>query len=208
MRVAIHLGQNHKKNLETYKFTNFEHIENLFSVAQNLVVDNPSEILGSRSLCWTTSTLAHDQVKSWSKAKVRVYSDSVLCLGKMSSGEEAKTESSEGVQVYCSVEEFLGNDGKAIEFEWNTVPGFTTLQILRQIESENTTPEQFLDTIIFMSMFNDIDWTKRNNEQTCTSDSEQVKWYAQKFQTLHWAFVGPGDEWKWYGTRDHRPEGK
>ena len=50
-----------------------------------------SEILDSRFLCWTRSSLAHDQVKSWSKAKVRVYSDSVLCLGKMSSGEEAKT---------------------------------------------------------------------------------------------------------------------
>ena len=32
---------------------------------------------------WTRSTLAHDQVIKWTKAKVHVYSDSVLCLRKM-----------------------------------------------------------------------------------------------------------------------------
>ena len=97
MRAAIHLEQNYKKNLETYKFTNFEHIESLFSVAQNLVVDNPSEILDSRSLCWTRSTLAHVQVKSWSKAKVRVYSHSVLCLVENVFGRRSEDTSSEGV---------------------------------------------------------------------------------------------------------------
>ena len=211
MRAAIHLEQNYERNLETYKSTDFEQIENLFTINQNLVVDNPSETLDSRSLCWARSTLAHDQVKSWSKAKVRVYSDSILCLGKMSSGEEAEARWSSQVsefQEYCPVEEFLGIDGEAIEFEWNLVPRFTTLQIPRQIENESTTPEQFLDRIMFMCMFNDIDWTKRNNEETCTSNSEQEKWYAQKFQTCHWTFMGPGDEWKWLGTRDYRPEGK
>ena len=38
MTTAIHLGQNYERNLETYKFTNFEQIENLFSITQNLVV--------------------------------------------------------------------------------------------------------------------------------------------------------------------------
>ena len=36
--AAIHLGQNYERNLETYKFTNFEQIENLLSITQNLVV--------------------------------------------------------------------------------------------------------------------------------------------------------------------------
>ena len=146
-------------------------------------------------------TLAHDQVKRWSKAKVRVYSHSVLCLGKTPSGEEAKTRWSNQVkfQMYCPVEEFLGIGGEAIEFEWNILPRFTTLQILRQIQNdlqnENTTPEQFLDRIIFMSIFNDIERTQRNNEEICASKSEQEKKYAQRFKTGHWTFIGPGDEW-------------
>ena len=91
------------------------------------MADNPLDILNvkaidCRSLCWARSTLAHDQVVRWSTAKVRVYSDSELCLGKMSSGEEAKARWSSQVkefQVYSPVEEFPGIDGVAIEFEWN-----------------------------------------------------------------------------------------
>ena len=114
MRAVIHHGQNYKKNLETCKFTNFDQIENFFSVTQNLVADNPFGILNvktidPRSLCWTRSTLAHNQVKSWTKAKVRVYSDYVLCLGRVSSGEEVIARWSNQVtefQVHYPVEEF------------------------------------------------------------------------------------------------------
>ena len=59
-------------------------------------MENSQEILivrtiDSGSSCWTRSALVHDQVKRWSKAKVRVYSGSVSCIGKMSSQAEAKT---------------------------------------------------------------------------------------------------------------------
>ena len=63
------------------------------------------------------------------------------------------------------MEDFLGIDGEAKELEWNLFPEFTTLQNLQQIQkdlqSENTTPSQLFDMIIFMSMLNDIDWTKK-----------------------------------------------
>ena len=57
-------------------------------------------------------------------------------------------------------------------------------------------------------MFNDIEWEKRNFEDTCISKSERVKLYAQQFLQGHRTFIGPGDEMKWYGTRNCRPEGK
>ena len=40
---------------------------------------------------------------------------------------------------------------------------------------KNIDQEQFSDRIIFMSMFNDMDWTERNNEETCASNSEKGK---------------------------------
>ena len=114
--------------------------------------------------------------------------------------------------MYYAVEEFLGIDGEAIEFEWNILPGFTTLQILQQtqndLQSKNIEPEQFPDRVIFMSMFNDTDWTKRNIEETCASNSEKVTLYAQRFPQGHWTFIGHGEGMKWYGTRDYKPEGK
>ena len=206
-RAVIHLGQNYEKNLETYKFTNFEQIENLFSVTQNLVADSLLEILNvktidPRSVCWTRSTLPNNQVKKvGQKQKCRVHSDSVRCLGKIPSRKEAKTRWASQVsefQVYSPTDEFLGVGGEALEFEWNIFPGFTTLQILREIQNdlqnENKSPEQFLDRIIFMSMFNDIEWTKKNNEEICTSMSQQVKQYAIRFQKGHWTVIGPGDD--------------
>ena len=122
--------------MEMIKCRKFEQIGNLFTVTENLVVDNSAEILNvktidCRSSCWTRSTLAHDQVKIWSKAKVRVYSDSVLCLGRMSSSNtEANAKWSSQVnefKMYCAVDEFLGIDGEAI---MNIFPGFSTLQLL------------------------------------------------------------------------------
>ena len=82
MQAAIHLGPNYLAMLEVCKNTNFEEIQ------KKLVLEHSEEILDvntieSTSLSWTRSTLSHDQVIKWTKARVHVYSDSVLCLEKM-----------------------------------------------------------------------------------------------------------------------------
>ena len=86
MMAAIQLGPDYTQILEAYKNTNFEELLNLFDITQKLV-HKQGEILDVKtiewtSLSWTRSTLSHDQVMKWTKAKVRVYSDSALCLGK------------------------------------------------------------------------------------------------------------------------------
>ena len=40
--------------------------------------------------------------------------------------------------------------------------------------------EEFADRIIFVSMINDIVWTKKGNSTECLSNSEKVKNYAKK----------------------------
>ena len=45
-------------------------------------------------------------------------------------------------------------------------------------------------------------------EEACISKSQTIKLYAKRFTRGHWTFAGPGDERKWYGTRDYKPEGK
>ena len=51
-------------------------------------------------------------------------------------------------------------DGEPVEFEWNIFPGFTTLQLVRDVQEFlfklSVQPEDFTGRIIFMSMFNDI----------------------------------------------------
>ena len=69
-------------------------------------------------------------------------------------------------------------------------------------------PEQFRDRIIFMSMYNGIDWEKSGYEEMCFSNASEVKAYARRFPEGHWSFHGPGIEEKWYGTHTCKPEGQ
>ena len=91
-------------------------------------------------------------------------------------------------------------------------PRLTSLEILQKIQKDlrdrNIEPEKFEDRIIFMSMFNDIEWRKRGNSKKCISNSEQVKNYTKRFSRGHWTSLGLGDGKKWYGTRSFSPEGK
>ena len=83
-------------------------------------------------------------------------------------------------------------------------PGLTSLEILhkihRDLQNQNIEPENFEGRMIFMSMFNDIDWTSSGNSERCMSKSEHVKNYAKRFSRGHWTFLGPSDEKKWYRT--------
>ena len=94
MNVVIRLGENYKDNLFTYRNTDIEELQNLFDITQKLILNYQAEILDETTIdwispSWTRSTLSHDQVITWTKAKVRVCSDSVLCFGKISDHSEA-----------------------------------------------------------------------------------------------------------------------
>ena len=48
-----------------------------------------------------------------------------------------------------------------MEFEWNMFPGFTTLQLVQEVQkfmNKMGEDEKFQGRIVFMSMFNDIIW--------------------------------------------------
>ena len=103
----------------------------------------------------------------------------------------------EEFQQSNSHRELPGIDGEPTEFEWNICPGLSSLEIFQKIQKDlqdqNISPEKFEDRIIFMSIFNDIDWTKRGNSERCISNSQQVKNYLVRFSRGHWTFLGPGD---------------
>ena len=110
-----------------------------------------------------------------------------------------------------SYRELFGIDREPIELEW-TFQGLTKLEILHKIQDNldvrKIIPEQFEDRIIFMSIFNDVDRTKRGNSDECFSNSEQVKNCAKRLPRGHWSFLGPGKKEKWHGTHTHKSEGK
>ena len=60
-------------------------------------------------------------------------------------------------------------DGEPMKFEWKIFQGFTTLGILEEIQKFMTElqcePEQYIDRIIFMSMYNDIVCEEQGNTE-------------------------------------------
>ena len=108
-------------------------------------------------LAWKHLCLIGDEeVVSLSRAKVYVFSDSVLCLGKVSENPLSWFKSSSQYRALDTI------DGKPMEFEWNIFPGFTTLQLCNKVQvflsKMSEKPEYFTGRIIFMSNFNDISW--------------------------------------------------
>ena len=100
-----------------------------------------------------------------------------------------------------------------MEFEWNIFPGFTTLQLVREVQELlsrlSVQPENFTGRIIFMSTFNDISWGSQDNKQECESSANFVSLYAKRFSPGQWSsFLGPGSEKKWYSTNEDSPQGE
>ena len=49
-----------------------------------------------------------------------------------------------------------------------------------------------------MSMFNDIELEGKDDEDSCALTSRKIQENASNFHDGHWAFLGPGEECKWY----------
>ena len=97
----------------------------------------------------------------------------------------------EDLKKYSSYQDAVDPDGEAIEFDWTISIGFSSLSILREIqrdlETKSIKSEDFKDRIIFVSMFNDIEWKK--NDENWISNTEEVRNYAMRFLQGHWTFL-------------------
>ena len=163
---------------------------------------------------WTQLSLINDPVViSLQSTKVYVFSDSVLCLGKVLQHpecNEAWKSSVAGVRAERNYRDFEDVKGESTEFEWNIFPGFTSLQlcdkIINLLTSLGQSPETFTGRILFMSMFNDISCDRKGNKEECLKNAEFVKTFAKRFGIGQWSFIGPGSEKKWYPS-ENSPQG-
>ena len=145
--------------------------------------------------------------------KVYVFSDSVLCLGKVLQHpecNEAWKNRVAGVRAERSYRDYDAINGESTEFEWNIFPGFTTSQLCDKISdllsSMGQTPESFTGRILLMSMFNDIFCDRYDNKDECLRNANIVKTVAGRFGIGQWSFIGPGSEKKWYPS-ENSPQG-
>ena len=164
---------------------------------------------------WKQLSLVNDEeVISLSHAKVYVFSDSVLCLGKMHQNPQSITLWADKLTWFKRSSQYRTLDtidGEPMEFEWNIFQGFTTLQLCNKVQefmTKMSDPSEFKGRIIFMPMFNDISWGSEDNEQECNADADFISKNARRFPPGRWSFLGPGSEKKWYSTYIDRPQGE
>ena len=156
-------------------------------------------MINFQDLRWVSTSLLHSRAYQYSTAKAYVFSDTVPCLGKM--GENLVESWKREIQWYSDnnyFKELNRIDGQPMEFEWKIFPGLTTLGILNQIHQMmgelQCEPENFTGRIIFRSMFNDIVWDAKGNDESCENNSKTIEQYARRFPRGHWSFQGPGSE--------------
>ena len=59
----------------------------------------------------------------------------------------------------------------------------------------------------FMSMFNDIVWDAKGNDEICENNSKTIEQFARRIPRGHWSFLGLGFEKERYATYDYKPDG-
>ena len=138
MNAATFMGKNFS-TIQNFNM-NFEDLslKQMFDVTAQLVNDQ-EEIhawFGQNSLgkefLESLSLIGDKTVINLQSAKVYVFSDSVLCLGRIlqhPDSNEAWKNRIAGVKAEKSYRDIDGINGEPTEFEWNIFPGFTTLQL-------------------------------------------------------------------------------
>ena len=142
------------------------------------------------------SLIGDEQVISLQRTKIYVFSDSVLCLGKIFEN----TQSNDAWEERLGWFKHLRNTETLTEStvsQWTSsgiFPRINMLQLNDEVKSFllrlGETPENFTGRIIFMTMFNE------NNEKECLSNANLVTQCAKRFGRGQRTFIGPGSEKK------------
>ena len=221
LEASVFMGKNYSENLHSTKNTgNNLTLKKMFDISEILIVGQSDEIFGVTPIDWEDSSwkqlslVSDEEVISLAHAKVYVFSDSVLRLGKMNQNPTSNSAWEEKLSWFKDSPQYRildTIDGELMEFEWNIFQGFTTLQLVDEVHefmNKMGDPAQFQGRIIFMSMFNGIIWRTKDNEQECIANATLVSLFAKRFPARRWSFFGLGSEKKWCSTHNERPRGE
>ena len=214
INAATFMGKNFSTIQSVVKNHESLTLQQMFDVTAQLV-NNQEEINGLDKILWgknswTRLSLIDDEIViNLQRTKVYVFSDSVLCFGKVlqhPESNEAWKNRVAGARSEKSYRDYDSINGESTEFKWNIFPGFTTMQLCDKVNdllsNLGQTPATFTGRILFMSMFNDIFCDRKGNKDECLRNAESVKVLARRFGIGHWSIIGPGSEKKWYSSEN------
>ena len=107
------------------------------------LISEQDEIYGVKTIDWEDcswkylSLIGDEQVISLQRTEVHVFSDSVLCLGKILENPQSNGAWEDRLGWFNTSQEYRDLDridGEPVEFEWNIFPGFNTLQLSQEVK--------------------------------------------------------------------------
>ena len=219
MNAATFMGKNFLNNQNSIMNSTDLTLKKMFDITAKLVgeqeeINNVDKIHWEKHSWKHLSLIGDESVINLQRAKVYVFSDSMLCHGRdhqHPQSNEAWKERIEWIITDKSYRDYDGINGQPTEFDWNIFQGFTTLQLCGKVTDLlsrlGETPETFTGRILIMSMFNDISCVKKDNEEECVTNAKVVSICARKFRVGQWSVIGPGSEKKWYSMEENSPQG-
>ena len=142
MESAIFMGKNFQNNQNSIVNTADLTVKQMFDISAKSVSEQ-EEISGLGTIGWEKhswkylSLIGDERIINLQRTKVYVFSDSVLCLGKIHQNLESNKAWKERIgwiTASQSYRNFDGIDGEPTEFEWNIFPRFDTLQLCNKVK--------------------------------------------------------------------------
>ena len=160
MNAATFMGKNFMDIQNSIMNSRDLTLKHMFVITAKLVgeqegINNVDNIHSGRNSWKQLSLIGDETVINLQRAKVYVFSDSVLCLGRIHQhpeSNEAWKKRTEGVMTEKSYTDYDGINGEPTDFEWNIFPGFTTLQLCGKVtdllSNLRETPETYTGRIL------------------------------------------------------------
>ena len=128
LQASVFMVKNYSDNLHSIKNTDDLTMKQMFDMSEKMISEQSDEIFGVNTINWEDSSwkylslVGDGQVVSLSNTKVYVFSDSVLCLGKMNENPQSNYAREERLAWFKSSPEYRTLDridGESMQFEWN-----------------------------------------------------------------------------------------
>ena len=144
VEASVFMGENYSDNLHSIENTRENlTLKKMFEMSEQLILEQSDEIFGVSQISWESSpwkqlSLVNDEeVISLSHAKVYVFSESVLCLGRINQNPTSNTiweRQLEWFKDSSQIQNFGHNQRRTEGIRVEYFPGFTTLELVREVQ--------------------------------------------------------------------------
>ena len=144
LQASVIMEKNYSDNWLSIKNTGKDlTMKLMFGISEKLITEQSDEIYGVKTI---NGKILHGNIYLWLVVKkssvsrtqrFTFFSDSVLCLGRMHQNPQSNTIWEDKLMSFRSSSEYRILDvigGEPMDFEWNIFPGFTTLQLVREVQ--------------------------------------------------------------------------